>query len=104
MSGNPGGRPKLVSDVRAAARQHTADAIKMLAAIMGDGKAPAAARIAAARELLDRAWGKAPGALTIAPEPPDEDRSAPGAFDREIELANEEARRVMDYTGDHRTG
>lgn len=57
-SGNPGGRPKAIKDVEAAAREHTPLAMKALADICGDGKAPPAARVASATALLDRAWGK----------------------------------------------
>ena len=66
-SGNPGGRPKVAADVRALARQLTAQALNALAEIMEDSGTPAAARISAAKELLDRGWGKAPAALIMAP-------------------------------------
>src|SRR5207302_1064619 len=59
VSGNPGGRPKVLADVQAAAQEHSVDAIKTLASIMNNAKAPAAARIAAASVLLDRGYGKA---------------------------------------------
>jgi Family of unknown function (DUF5681) len=59
ISGNPGGRPKEVGHVRELAREHTEEAIRTLAAIMQDGKEPAAARVRAAESLLDRAWGRA---------------------------------------------
>jgi len=42
------------------ARQHTPNAIKVLAEIMDDSKAPPAARATAAQAVLDRGWGKAP--------------------------------------------
>ena len=54
-SGNPGGRPKEVEAVR---RHHTGEAIQTLAAIMRDGKEPAAARVRAAECVLDRGWGR----------------------------------------------
>jgi hypothetical protein len=57
-SGNPGGRPKLLADMRDAAREHTGNAIETLALIMQCPKAQTAARIAAATALLDRGWGK----------------------------------------------
>ena len=57
-SGNPGGRPKEVGHVREQAREHTEEAIRILATIMQDGKEPAAARVRAAECLLDRGWGK----------------------------------------------
>ncbi len=59
QSGNPGGRPKALKAVEAAAREHTPKAIETLVTICGDGEQPAAARVAAANSLLDRAWGKA---------------------------------------------
>ena len=58
QSGNPNGRPKVVADVQNAAREHSTEAIKTLAQIMCDPKAPAAARISAACALLDRGYGK----------------------------------------------
>jgi hypothetical protein len=57
-SGNPGGRPKVVHDVQAAAREHTALAMAALAEICADVGVPAMARMSAASALLDRAWGK----------------------------------------------
>ena len=59
-SGNPGGRPKVLADVQELARQFTVEVIETLVEIMQDQKAPAAARIAAANSLLDRAFGKPP--------------------------------------------
>jgi hypothetical protein len=44
--------------VKEAAQKYTTSALDTLAAIMGDDAQPAAARVAAARELLDRAHGK----------------------------------------------
>jgi len=57
-SGNPGGRPKELPDVRALARSRGKEAIDTLYAIVRDKKAPAAARIAAATALLDRGYGR----------------------------------------------
>lgn len=64
-SGNPGGRPKVVAEVRDLARQYTDTAIRALADIMQDEKAPPAARVSAASVLLDRAYGKAPQDLAV---------------------------------------
>lgn len=47
------------------ARSHTETAIRTLAGIMGEKKAPAAARVAAASALLDRGWGKPKQEMTI---------------------------------------
>jgi hypothetical protein len=58
VSGNPGGRPKVLGDVQELARKQSPQAINTLAKIMGDEKAPPAARVAAANALLDRGYGK----------------------------------------------
>ena len=58
QSGNPGGRPKAVQEVRELARAHCPDAIKELARLASKAKSETA-RIAAIRELLDRGYGKA---------------------------------------------
>jgi Family of unknown function (DUF5681) len=58
VSGNPGGRPRGVAEVRALAMTFTAEAIETLAAIMRNVKAPPQARAAAANALLDRGVGK----------------------------------------------
>jgi hypothetical protein len=54
----PGAINKIGVDVRAAAREHTVDAVETLAAIMNDEGAPSAARVSAASAILDRGWGK----------------------------------------------
>src|SRR5690348_714211 len=56
-SGNPGGRPAALSDVRVLAREHTPAAVAKLAHIMEKGKSETAC-IAAASALLDRGWGR----------------------------------------------
>lgn len=58
QSGNPGGRPK---GIAAKAREHTDTALEVLVAGMADDDARV--RVAAAREVLDRGWGK-PLAMT----------------------------------------
>lgn len=57
-SGNPAGRPRVVAEVREAAKAHSENAIATLAEIMTDPGQPAGARVAAANAILDRAWGK----------------------------------------------
>lgn len=57
-SGNPLGRPRVILTVRDIAREHTEEAIGTLAAIMRDEVAPAAARISACTELLNRGHGR----------------------------------------------
>ena len=61
--GNPGGRPKAVAIVRELAQAETQLNIKALIAIRDDAAAPHAARIAAVRELNDRAFGGAHSAI-----------------------------------------
>ena len=62
-SGNPGGRPKTIAEVQDLAREQTPAAIAALVNIATVGKSEAA-RVSAAAELLNRAWGKAPQAVT----------------------------------------
>ena len=50
---------KEIVDIRSLARVHTATCIRTLASIVTQPKAPPAARVAAAAQLLDRGWGKA---------------------------------------------
>ena len=57
-SGNPGGRPKEIAELRELAREHTEEAISTLIEIMQDKTAPHAARIKASECLLDRGYGK----------------------------------------------
>jgi len=65
VSGNPGGRPKVVAEVRDLAREHTTEAIKTLLSIMNDDDKPPAARVAAAVHILDRAYGKATASVDV---------------------------------------
>lgn len=58
QSGNPGGRPKRLHEVRAMARAHTFAVIKVLKAIALDKSKDDAVRVAAAKEILDRGWGR----------------------------------------------
>lgn len=57
-SGNPSGRPKTTGPIRDLAREHSTEAIETLVSVMRKADAPAAARVAAANGVLDRAWGK----------------------------------------------
>ena len=56
ISGNPGGRPKVIAEVQNLARKHTKTAIARLAYWM-ESDDPRAS-VAACQALLDRAWGK----------------------------------------------
>src|ERR1700730_15139753 len=57
VSGNPGGRPKVLADVQELARQYAPAAIVELARLALKAKNETA-RIAAIRELLDRGYGR----------------------------------------------
>lgn len=64
QSGNPAGREKgkpnkATAEVKALAAEYGPEAVQRLAEIMRSPDEPAAARVAAAKELLDRAYGKA---------------------------------------------
>ncbi len=59
----PAGRPKgslnkSTKDIKALAQKHTPEALKTLVRIMGKSESDAA-RVAAAKELLDRGYGRA---------------------------------------------
>jgi hypothetical protein len=69
QSGNPGGRPKEIAEVKALARTHTTTAIETLAKIAKSEKATDAARVSACVALLDRGWGKPDIASNIAKLP-----------------------------------
>jgi hypothetical protein len=70
QSGNPGGRPKGLTDVIALAREHTSKAVSVLAEVMKQFDANPSARVAAATALLDRGWGKPAQTLTGADDAP----------------------------------
>ena len=58
QSGNPGGRPREVAEVRELAQEHTPEAISTLVEIMKNKDSKDAARVAAATALLDRGYGR----------------------------------------------
>lgn len=60
ISGNPSGRPKTDKTIQDLARSYCPEAIKTLASVMRDRKAPPAARAMASDKLLDRGYGKPP--------------------------------------------
>ena len=64
-SGNPGGRPRVLGDLQAVAREHTEEALQTLLEVMRDPHAPAAARVQAANSMLDRAYGRPPQAIQV---------------------------------------
>lgn len=65
VSPNPGGRPAVIRDLREAAQGYSAEALETLASMMRDQASPPAAKVAAARELLDRGFGKAVQAVDV---------------------------------------
>jgi len=56
-SGNPGGKPRVIAELRDLARRQAPDAIKELGRLALKARNETA-RIAAIRELLDRGYGK----------------------------------------------
>ena len=64
QSGNPGGRPKVIAEVKELAREHTCKAVETLMSIMTNPKSAPAARVSAANALLDRGYGKPPQHIT----------------------------------------
>lgn len=65
------GRPKgsvnkVTADVRALAQKHGEAAIQALVDIMKGAEQPPAARVSAAKEILDRAYGKSPQPISDA--------------------------------------
>lgn len=56
---------KATASIRDIARQYTDEAVKALVSILAGGEGiPAAAQVAAAKEILDRGYGKATTVLT----------------------------------------
>jgi hypothetical protein len=48
-----------------AARQYDKEALRLIASVMMDAKQPASLRLAAANDLLDRAYGRPPLAVEV---------------------------------------
>jgi hypothetical protein len=65
ISGNPGGRPKVLADVQELARQYAPAAIVELARLALKAKNENA-RIAAIRELLDRGYGRSRQSMEVS--------------------------------------
>jgi hypothetical protein len=65
VSGNPGGRPKVLRDVQEMARPRAPSVIVELARLALKAKSETA-RIAAIRELLDRGYGRPRQAMEIS--------------------------------------
>jgi hypothetical protein len=100
QSGNPAGRPlhrtkdgRTVTDL---ARDFTEEAIDTLADIMRDKGAPAAARVSASTQILNRGWGQAPQTITLTEVPAAPDLSS--LSDEQLE-ALETLRALAPLTG-----
>jgi hypothetical protein len=66
QSGNPGGRPKVQSEVRELARSYGRKAILKLASIMENVEAPIREQREAAEALLDRGYGRVVSATDMS--------------------------------------
>jgi hypothetical protein len=64
-SANPGGMSRGVGEVKRLAQQHGPEMIDALVAIVRDKKAPHVARVAAAREVLDRGFGRPEQSVSV---------------------------------------
>jgi len=92
MAGRPKGLPKTggrkkgtpnkaTRDIKAMAQEYGEEAVTTLATIMKDESHPPAARVAAAKELIDRGYGKATQPIAGDPDMP-----PVGIFPTAIEL------------------
>lgn len=87
-----GGRQKgspnrATADIKALAQVHGPDAVGTLASIMADESVPPAARVAAAKELIDRGYGKA-----VQPTELSGKDGAPFAYEFVVKRAGTETR------------
>ena len=64
QSGNPGGRPKEVAEVRKLAQEHGRAAIERLVELMASENERTA--VAACEAILNRGYGRPPQSLTVA--------------------------------------
>jgi hypothetical protein len=64
-SGNPSGRPAIISELQKLARSHTPTALATLVEIMSNTASPPNARVAAAVALLDRGYGRPSTAVFV---------------------------------------
>ena len=64
QSGNPGGRPKEVAEVRRLAQDHGSAAIERLVELMGSENERTA--VAACEAILNRGYGRPAQSLTVA--------------------------------------
>lgn len=69
QSGNPGGRPKLLQEVRDAAQKRCLDVVEILWDIARDEDRPEQARIAAGTKILEYGVGKPPQRVELEGNP-----------------------------------
>jgi hypothetical protein len=60
---------KVGADLRAAAREHTEDALKTIIALMKAKTSPAAVKLRAAEFIIERGWGKATQPVEVGVKP-----------------------------------
>jgi hypothetical protein len=58
VSANPGGRPRVIGDLKKLVRSYTDEAISALVDVMNNKAESGSARVSAAQALLDRGYGK----------------------------------------------
>jgi hypothetical protein len=68
-SGNPSGRPAIISELQKLARTHTPTALATLVEIMSSAARPPNARVSAAIALLDRGYGRPSTAVFVEMTP-----------------------------------
>ncbi len=67
-SGNPGGRPKMPTELRERAQAYSVEAIDTLRALMADAAQPGSVRVASASAILDRGHGKPVAMVEVRPK------------------------------------
>ncbi len=85
---------KATAEVKALAQSYTAQAIETLAEIMSDRSAPKAARVAAIKEMLDRAHGKSIQGVELSGKNGGPMRSVSMSLDEYERVAEEMAAKV----------
>jgi len=89
QSGNPGGRPKIIAEVRELAQERGPEAIQKLVELLSCGSP--ATELAAANSLLDRGYGKPHQTLGVEHR----EKAASELTDAELEERIEESRAVL---------
>ncbi len=65
VSGNPGGKPRCLYDIQAAARKKSPEAFKTIIKVMEDEKTAPSLKVKCAEIVLERAFGKATVAVDV---------------------------------------